>query len=186
MAAAGPNKKLCGAQRPGQPEGVTCKNVAGKGTDHPGVGRCSRHLGNSPNHVKAAEVELAKQAVERYGLPVDIDPATAMMRAVAHSYGQVLYMRAEVAALDQPWQDDRPHVAWTMLKVEEKHHADVCRDAVKAGVERRTIELMEDTARRMVAFADRFARLLGFDPNAPEVKKAGRQAFELLEGEGGG
>ena len=127
-------------------------------------------------------MELARQAVKRYGLPVDIDPGAAMMQAVAHSYGQVLYMRAEVAALDRPWQEDKPHVAWTMLKAEEKHHADVCRDAVKAGVERRTIELMEDSARRMVAFATHFARLMGWDPETSDVKRAGRQAFELLEG----
>lgn len=179
MPAAGPGKKLCGANLKG---GRACRNPAGARTEHLGVGRCYRHGGNTPNHKAAAEVELAKQAVQRYGLAVDIDPALAMMKAVARSYGSVLYLRAQVAELDVPWVEDKPHVAWTMLMAEEKHHNDVCRDAQRAGVERRAIEMQEDLARQMVAFASAFARALGLDPSAPDVRAAGRKAFELLPG----
>ena len=178
MAAAGPGKKLCGAKT----KTGTCRNIAGKGTDHKGVGRCSRHLGCTENHVKAAEVELAKQAVQRYGLAVDIDPAEAMMQAVATSYGQVLYLRAAVAGLGQPWSDDGPHVAWTMLKAEEKHHREVCRDAAAAGVARRQIEMQEEMARKLVEGFAAFARQLGHDPASQPVREAGRAAFQLIAG----
>lgn len=183
MAAAGPGKQLCGAQRPNQPVGVTCKRVAGAGTSHLGTGRCSRHFGNSPNHKAGAEKELAQQAVERYGLAVDVDPAVALMRAVATSYGSVLYLEAKVAALAEPWSEDKPHVAWQMLMAERKHHADVCRDALRAGVERRAIELAEDKARQAVALMNAFAEAMGWDPLDAEVRKAGRKALGAIGGD---
>ena len=186
MPRPGPGKALCGAQRPNQPKGVTCQNVAGHGTDHVGTGRCARHGGLTPSHKRAAEVELAKQAAAKYGLPVDVDPAEAMMRAVAVSYGSVLYMEAAVAALDKPWTEGedggKPHVAWTMLMAERKQHTDICRDALRAGVERRNIELQEGMARKLVEGFAAFARLLGHDPAAPTVREAGRAAFQLIAG----
>ncbi len=177
------DRALCGAKKK-QGEG-TCTQVAGWGTSS-STGPCKLHGGSTRNHKKAAEVAIAKQAVERYGLAVDIDPAVAMMRLVAKSYGSVLYLEARVAELDAPWLEDKPHVAWQMLMVERKHHAEVCRDALRAGVERRAIELAEDMARQIVAVLTEFARRLGLDPAAPEVREAGRVALALLPGGTGG
>lgn len=172
-------RALCGAKKK-QGEG-TCTQVAGWGTPNK-TGPCKLHGGSTRNHKKAAEVELAKQAVKLYGLAVDVDPAEAMMQAVATSYGQVLYLRAAVAELGQPWGDDGPHVAWTMLKTEEKLHTDICRDALRAGVERRHIEMQEDMARKLVEGFAAFARLLGHDPASQPVREAGRAAFALIAG----
>ncbi len=172
----------CGAKK--RQGGEPCRKPAGWGTPN-STGRCRLHLGNSPSHKAAAEVAIAKQAVERYGLAVDIDPAVAMMRLVAKSYGSVLYLEARVAELAEPWQEDKPHVAWQMLMVERKHHAEVCRDALRAGVERRAIELAEDMARQIVAVLTEFAKRLGLDPAAPEVREAGRAALMLLPASGG-
>lgn len=185
MPAAGPDKQLCGAQRLGEDKGVLCKQRAGWGTDHPGTGYCKRHGGNTATHRASAQTELVKQAAVRYGLAVDIDPAVAMMQLVAKSYGSVLYLEARVAELDEPFLGDRPHVAWQMLQVERKHHAEVCRDAVRAGVERRAIELAEGTARQVVQVMAAFAARLGFDPADPRVREAGREALQLVEGGGG-
>lgn len=185
MPAEGKSKKLCGAQRQGQPKGVTCRNPAGARTNHLGSGYCYRHLGATKNHNTAAEREQAKQAVERYGLAIDIDPAAAMMALVAKSCGSVLYLEARVAALGEPWQKDRPHVAWSMLMAERKHHAEVCRDALRAGVERRALELMEDEARRAVAMLEAFAVALGLDRSSPRVLEAGRVALQVLPGGSG-
>jgi hypothetical protein len=162
-----------------------CSARAGAGTSHVGVGCCSRHLGSTKNHVRAAEVVLARQAVERYGLAVDIDPAAALMRAVATSYGSVLFMEAQVQALEKPWSDDdggRPHVAWTMLMAERKHNADVCRDALRAGVERRAMEAMEDTARLHVAMLEVFVAAAKLDRHDPVVIAAGHAAMRVLPG----
>lgn len=171
----------CGAKR--RQGGEPCRKPAGWGTPN-NVGRCSLHLGNTPTHKAAAEVALAKQAVQRYGLAVDIDPAKAMMQLVAKSYGSVLYLEAVVAALGQPWQEDRPHVAWVMLMAERKLLAEVTRDALRAGVERRALELMEDEARRCVAVLEAFAAALGLDRSEPRVLEAGRVALAMLPGGG--
>lgn len=99
MASPGPGKILCGAQLPNQPAGRTCRNIAGKGTDHKGVGRCARHLGNSPNHVKAAEAELARQACVKLGVAIDVHPAEALVREVCETAGNVEFYRSLVQEL---------------------------------------------------------------------------------------
>jgi hypothetical protein len=95
----GPDKALCGAQRPNQPEGVTCKRVAGHGTPHLGSGRCARHGGNSRNHVKAASTELARQACATLGVPIDTHPAEALLREVCETAGNVEFYRSLVMEL---------------------------------------------------------------------------------------
>lgn len=175
--------KHCGAQRTGEPPGTLCKRGQGEGTDHPGIGHCKWHLGSTESHKVAAQRELQQRAAERYGLPVDVDPATAMLRHVAYSYGQVLYMRRIVHDLGEDVMDgDKPHVAWQMLKVEERQHAAVCRDAAGADVSRRAIELAEDTARQLAAGMMAFAQLLGHDPEDAGVRRAGREALQLVAG----
>ena len=62
---------LCGAQRrPGQIQqdreaGIDepwpyCGSRAGRGTDHPGIGRCKDHGGNAPSHRRAAQLRYAE------------------------------------------------------------------------------------------------------------------------------
>lgn len=99
MAAPGPDKKLCGAQRANQPKGVTCGRVAGHGTDHKGVGRCSRHGGNTKNHKVAAEIELARIECDKLGVAIDVDPAAALLREVCETAGNVEFYRGLVQAL---------------------------------------------------------------------------------------
>lgn len=99
MASPGPGKILCGAQLPNQPQGRTCRNIAGKGTDHKGAGRCSRHLGCTPTHVAAARVQLARMACATLGVPVDIHPAEALIGECCETAGNVAYYRALVQQL---------------------------------------------------------------------------------------
>lgn len=99
MAKAGPGKKLCAAKT----KRGTCRNVAGKGTDHLGVGRCSRHGGNTRNHKRAAAKELARIELNLLGLPVeDIDPGTALLEEVART-------RRNVRALEELLADVPTH-----------------------------------------------------------------------------
>jgi hypothetical protein len=92
MAPAGPSKKLCGAKTP-HGKYPTCHNVAGKGTKHKGVGRCSRHLGATANHEKAASVELARIECETLGIPIQISPAEALLAEVFEAQGNVVFYR---------------------------------------------------------------------------------------------
>jgi hypothetical protein len=93
VPAPGPDKTLCAAQRPNQPKGVTCKRVAGHGTDHLGVGRCSRHGGSTESHEKAASLELARIECETLGIPVETTPADALIDEVKEAKGNVVFYR---------------------------------------------------------------------------------------------
>jgi hypothetical protein len=105
VAPAGPGKKLCGAKTPGG-RYPTCHNVAGKGTDHKGVGRCSRHLGNTESHVKAAEVELVEAEAVRQlraeGYAPAINPVEELLKLGAEVTALKDVLRSRVADLADP------------------------------------------------------------------------------------
>lgn len=98
MAPAGSGKKLCGAKTPNGRH-ATCHNIAGKGTDHKGVGRCSRHLGSTANHKKAASVELARIECETLGIPIETTPADALIEEVKEAKGNVTFYRQLIQEL---------------------------------------------------------------------------------------
>lgn len=99
MPAPGPGKKLCGAQRPHQPKGVTCKRVAGHGTDHLGTGRCSRHGGSTRSHVVSAREQQAIDACKMLGVPIQSSPAESLLDALWETKGAVAFYRALVQDL---------------------------------------------------------------------------------------
>lgn len=98
MAVYDPDKH-CGAQRLGQPPGVLCTQRKGHGTNHPGIGRCSRHGGSTRTHVAAAEAEIARRACVTLGVPVAIDPAAALLDELRRAYGNVLFYESLVQQL---------------------------------------------------------------------------------------
>lgn len=100
MPAAGPDKKLCGAQLPNRPQGTTCRNIAGKGTDHKGFGRCSRHAGNTPSHRASAREKQARAAATALGVRLEIDPAEGLLQCVWDAAGMAEWYRARVTELD--------------------------------------------------------------------------------------
>ncbi len=183
MPAAGPDKKLCGAQRPGQPKGVTCKQRAGWSTPHPGEGYCKRHGGATASHKTAAEREQARQACALFGLEMtDRDPAAVLMDEITRTRRSIAWHETEVAlAMNTATTDvaDKRLEGWIR---ERKHLADVTAKALHAGVERRALELMEDEARRAVAVLEAFAAALGLDRRDPKVLEAGQVALQVLPG----
>jgi hypothetical protein len=77
-----------------------CRLPAGHGTDHPGVGCCRRHGGNTPTHVAAAERVMAEQEARKFGLDLaEISGGEALIREVRRSAAMVDFLAALVAAL---------------------------------------------------------------------------------------
>ena len=114
MPAPGPDKELCGAQRPNKPKGVTCRLVAGYKTDHLGVGRCYRHGGATESHERSAQMVIARQACVRLGVPIpadEADPGLILIGLVREAAGNVEFYRSLVADLpthphpDDEWED---------------------------------------------------------------------------------
>lgn len=100
-------KAICGATLP---SGKSCRRAAGRGTDHLGIGRCDRHGGDSPAGIKAAGVNAASILLRTpvMGSPVDMDPSSALLWCVAIAAGEVQYLSAKVAELDEEQLVGRP------------------------------------------------------------------------------
>lgn len=102
-----PPEKQCGAQRPNQPEGVTCERPKGQGTNHLGVGRCARHGGATATHERSAELVLATRECATLGLPIETTPEDALMRELWEAAGNVAFYRERVQQLaDEPEPDE--------------------------------------------------------------------------------
>jgi hypothetical protein len=120
VPAPGPDKALCAAQLPNQPKGRTCKQRAGHGTKHPGVGRCKRHGGSTPNHERSASVEIARRECVALGIPIETDPAEALMGELWEASGNVAFYRQLVQQLPThptrgeyfPPDEDEPKGHW--------------------------------------------------------------------------
>lgn len=89
-----PDKKACTGCAP------PCGARAGHGTPHPGVGRCSRHGGNTRSHVLNARELQAVAACKRLGVSIEIDPGEALMYTVWQARGACEYFRALVEDLE--------------------------------------------------------------------------------------
>ena len=157
-----PDSKLCGATRK---SGAPCKRGAGWGTDHPGYGRCKLHLGRTDNHRKAAQREMAEDAVVTFGLPREIDPQAALLEEVHRTAGHVAWLQAKVAEFDADdlvWgvtsEVDRAagehagtdttrkagaNVWLTLYQSERGHLTKVAAAAIAAGVAERQVRIAE-------------------------------------------
>lgn len=72
---------------------MTCKNVAGANTDHLGFGRCSRHGGSSPTHVKAAHVQMVEAEARKL---LDIEGNRQLL---SDPYTELASLMSEVLSL---------------------------------------------------------------------------------------
>ncbi len=89
---------LCGARTRA---GAMCRKPSGWGTPHPGIGRCKHHGGSTPNHLRSAQMELARRECQMLGVPVEIDPASALIDELWEATGNVEFYRAQVQELER-------------------------------------------------------------------------------------
>jgi hypothetical protein len=185
---------ICGAKRTGKSTsgpGICCQ-VAGWGTSHVGIGRCRLHGGNTPNQMQAAEKDrqiiAAKNAVELYGLPVDIDPHESLAREVRRTAGHVEWLGSFIQDLGSPEKlkqvtemGVQPSVWISMYQAERKHLVDVNKAAIAAGVSERKMQLQEEQGRLIAMAFQIFIRdeMMAFTPTQMvEAPKALRRALE--------
>ena len=105
---------FCGAQliNPDEP-GATCRNSAGKKTNHPRYGRCYRHGGNTPTQVKAAQMAMIQDAAVIYGVPRHVDPVVGLMEEYWRTLGIVEALEAMVENLSPS------EIWWGVQSIEE-------------------------------------------------------------------
>ena len=138
---------------------------------------CNLHGGKSPRALSAAGRRLAEReallAVETFGLPILVDPHTALLEELHRTAGAVAWLGALVADLERAdviWGQTRKKVggddagttfeakpnAWYVLwQGERKHLVDVATACTKAGIEERRIQLAEDQGRLLAGVIQR-------------------------------
>ena len=135
---------LCGAKKR---NGEKCRAWAGMGTDHPGIGPCRFHAGNTTNHRKHAVALQAKQRMIQLGTPIeDVTAPEALIGLLRSSAGTVKWVRDEIAELD----DLGTNEAAVLLRLYDDERAMLLRvseAAVRAGIAEHLIKL--ETARAM-------------------------------------
>lgn len=194
-------KPLCGAMK--TDGSGTCTLGAGWQTDHPGHGRCKWHGGASPSGSKAGKRAAAESAVATYGLPIEVDPADALLDEVARSFGHVHYLLAKVRETDPDrlvWgrtekvfrdSGEFPGVdtteaakpnAWLELYMRERDYLRrVCVDVLKAGVDERRLRMAEEDQRQTAEFMRRVVKAFGI-PDTPETWETIREQWTVIEG----
>lgn len=190
----------CGADKnPDRPDG--CGLSAGWGTNHKGTGRCRKHGGNTPTHVKSAVVAQAKQDVMLFGARRDIHPADALLELVQWTAGEVDYWRQRVRVLEEhelTWGvtrvkeggDDRgtteeakPNVAYSMLVDASNRLERYSASALKAGVDERRVKLAEQQGTLIQGVLVAVLGELGHDvaPGSPAAQVILRHLAPLRE-----
>lgn len=157
----GKDREYCGAKKT---HGGTCKQPAGLGTGHVGVGRCKFHGGATPAHEKAGAEEMVKRGLLFYGAPIDIDAHEALIWEVERTAGHVAYLDAQIAGFD--WKEAKRagmerdefeikvQQANTLYRAERKHMVNVCQAALAAGVDERRVRVAERTGAAIVKLLD--------------------------------
>lgn len=138
-----------------------------------------------------------------YGVPIEIDPADALLNEVQRTYGHVWYLLAKVQEQDPDalvWGlatetdkgatefpgVDRTYAAkpnaWLELYERERQRlVAVCTAALKAGVEERRVRLAEAQQQQTAEFMRRVVAAFGI-PDTPETWKTIRAQWEVVEG----
>jgi|SRR5690554_3128654 len=186
-------KTICGGTKRDRKRGGTgepCRRPAGWGTSHAGIGRCKLHGGSTPDHVKHAAVERAKQAVAKLNLRREVDPHIALLDEVYRAAGVVAWLDEKVRSLQETemvWgvteqvektAGEFPGIDTTSAadlnvwikwwQQERAQLARVAKMALDAGVEERRVKLAEQQG---ALLADVIRRILGDLDLTPEQQK---------------
>lgn len=189
----------CGAtKRSGGP----CTRPAGWGTSHAGTGACKLHSGSTPNGIKAAAKQQAAKAVAVYGLPVEVDPHTALLDELHRTAGHVAWLgdlissgrmtaeqnptsRVRKVRLDQGTLAGDIPLVWVSLYREERLHlARVAKTCIDVGIEERRVRVAEQTGQLLAGVIRGVLTDLGVADH-PEAPAIVRRHLMLVGGQQG-
>lgn len=171
----------CGAKKR-QGEG-RCGQAAGRGTDHPGVGRCKLHGGRSPSHDVAAQRTLAKAAMAKFAQPVDTNAVEALTGLLKKQAGHVEWIEQRIL-LDHPDGPDLLHLNTGAGRMEQlvthpllvvlRDERDALRrisvDCVKLGLREIEVSAMVAAVRREAGEVVALLRAVVDDPELADVR----------------
>lgn len=159
---------------------------------------CRMH-GGSAGQVRAKakerqQEEAAQRAVVVYGLPVEVDPHTALLEELCRTAGHIAWLRHRIEELTEQtlhgpvggsehgYPREEPHVWVRLYQEERRHYAAVARDCIKAGIEERRIQLAEQQAELIASYTRALLSDLGIDPGSEKARVAVRKHLTLVAG----
>lgn len=167
----GPAKPIrrpkCGAIKQNK---LPCGNPAGYGTDHPGMGPCMHHFGNTDRVVRSSALEEGKEmarVLKGMGVAADMDPGEALRWEVNNTLGHIAWHRRVIDQWDlmKPDGTARPlteneEAFYERYLAERAHLIRGARMAIAGDVENRAMRLAEAQAEMVADAMDRvFAEL---------------------------
>lgn len=159
---------------------------AGWGTDHPGMGCCKLHGGNTPAHQTAAVVAgnlvKAKRAAGQLGIGVsyEVDPREALLGELYRTAGMVAFYEAVINGEHPDYAEpveltkltlyngEQPSVWLTMYEKERDRLAKVAKMCIDVGLAERQIRIAETQAMMIVTVMRRIFDDLGIS-SRPEL-----------------
>ncbi|MFE2407109.1 hypothetical protein ACFXDE_02060 [Kitasatospora sp. NPDC059408] len=93
------NGPVCGAKTRQEGSAEHCGLPAGWGTDHPGVGRCKLHGGNTSGQRVQAAHTIAEREVRKVLAELDVEPIDDPLTALAQLAGQVVAWQQAIAEI---------------------------------------------------------------------------------------
>lgn len=142
-----PNE-LCGALD--RETRTLCEREAGRGTDHPGVGKCSRHGGNRMYERTKAAMLMGHSL----GKELSISPWEALLKAVRISAGMAAWYQARLDEVDESDHDAflPGGTAYPVVQGLERANQDTARYAkmaIDAGVSKILVERVQVQAMQL-------------------------------------
>ncbi len=137
----------CGARKA---DGSRCRQPAGFGTDHKGIGNCKFHGGASPGGRKHAARQRARRELLRLGVePIPaVDPVELVLALSAEAAGNVEALRHRVAAgVDVATPDGQALVE--LYGAERDRAARLARVSVTVGAELIARRVYSETAAKV-------------------------------------
>jgi hypothetical protein len=137
------NYALCGAKRR---DGQLCRNYAGLGTEHLGIGKCKYHGGATIHSVKKAAGQELRSLL---GRPLEISPYEALAMCIKIRAGEVVWLSEEMAKLDEKkWVEDT--IVGKQFHLYARERAKAMQDlaryshmAISLGIAERQVKLYE-------------------------------------------
>ena len=203
MAGPGMDGPLCDANI--KRTGKTCTQTAGMGTAHKGYGRCMFHGGRTRSHTKAAQKEMAAEAVVTLGLPIKISPEAALLERVWALAGNVAYCEKVIRAMDPEevvWcvtehqeggaasmphgsfkvYSAAPNVWVDMYNAFTAQLVNVCKVSIQCGLQKRQVELAEQYGRLLLVVIEGTLRAMGLKYDSPKVQAILGEQLRLASG----
>lgn len=170
----------CGAKRRRKDEegGVQyCRRKAGWGTDHPGIGCCRNHAGNTPTARASAE---RRYQIEFMGRPKDISPLDAIIWAIKITAGEVEWLSQQIAEINnkEDWYEFT--VVGKQMNVLQRTRADAMDRLVRFSKDAIALGLAERAVRMAEQFGATIARLLEGIQRDLKLDKAQTTAWPII------